>query len=233
MLPIGPHPDGGIMRRQKHGIPGNRPARSLGLYHSPIALPRFRRTTVHALLLESSCCAAPFPRPHSDTPRSGCETPRLDMTLPPSQSETPRVLKRHPTRVSNRDPFNHPCEPPTEPPTTTTVLDALPPTLRLARPAPSELMSGIQAALAAGWTSENLIMYLSRNPHGVRRPERVLLHRLAQLPNPLTHHAPIPWCGESEDPRSRTITVDLADGTVAADFCPRCSPQAQHSSRNH
>ena len=35
-----------------------------------------------------------------------------------------------------------------------------------------------------------------------------------------------PWCGECEDEQSRTITIMTSDGSEAAVFCPRCSPQA-------
>ena len=43
----------------------------------------------------------------------------------------------------------------------------------------------------------------------------------------------IAWCGGCEDERSRTITIDMPDGTEAAAFCPRCSPQAQRKARDH
>ena len=40
----------------------------------------------------------------------------------------------------------------------------------------------------------------------------------------------MPWCGECEDDQSRTITITLPDGTEAAAFCPRCSPQMRRRS---
>ena len=54
-----------------------------------------------------------------------------------------------------------------------------------------------------------------------------LARRLAELPVPPSPslRRKTPWCGECEDEQSRTITVTLPDGTEAAAFCPRCSPQ--------
>ena len=54
-----------------------------------------------------------------------------------------------------------------------------------------------------------------------------LARRLAELPTPPSPslRRKTPWCGECEDEQSRTITVTPPDGTEAAAFCPRCSPQ--------
>jgi hypothetical protein len=54
-----------------------------------------------------------------------------------------------------------------------------------------------------------------------------LARRLAELPTPQSPslRRKTPWCGECEDEQFRTITVTPPDGTEAAAFCPRCSPQ--------
>jgi len=54
-----------------------------------------------------------------------------------------------------------------------------------------------------------------------------LARRLAELPTPPSPslRRKTPWCGECEDEQFRTITVTPPDGTEAAVFCPRCSPQ--------
>ena len=54
-----------------------------------------------------------------------------------------------------------------------------------------------------------------------------LARRLAELPTPPSPslRRKTPWCGECEDEQFRTITVTPPDGTEAAAFCPRCSPQ--------
>ena len=59
-----------------------------------------------------------------------------------------------------------------------------------------------------------------------------LARRLAELPTPPSPslRRKTPWCGECEDEQSRTITVTLPDGTEAAAFCPRCSPQKRPQS---
>ncbi|MFC6126004.1 MULTISPECIES: helix-turn-helix domain-containing protein [Mycobacteriaceae] len=135
------------------------------------------------------------PAPHLDPGRNPT-LPRPDLALPSSHSDTPRVLKGHPPGVSNRDSSNPSSEPSTEPPTVTGILDLLSPTWRLHRPAGPELTSGLQAALARGWTQESLTAHLACNPRGVRHPEKVLLHRLAQLPSPpFPHLRSKPWCG--------------------------------------
>ena len=96
---------------------------------------------------------------------------------------------------------------------------------RPARPRSSRRQS--KHALASGWTSQDLKAHLSRRPDGVRYPAAVLARRLAELPTPpsTSLRRRTPWCGECEDEQSRTITVTLPDGTEAAAFCPRCSPQ--------
>ena len=136
--------------------------------------------------------------------------------------------------VPNRDPLNPPLEPPTEPAAdATSVLAALPDPWRVGRADAEILIPAIQAALASGWTLENLIPRISHNLDGVRSPARVLARRLADLPRAPTRTCPptIAWCGQCEDERSRTITIDMPDGTEAAAFCPRCSPQAQRRSK--
>ncbi len=153
----------------------------------------------------------------------------------PSHSETGGVPNRDPTGVPNRDPLNPPSEPPTEPAAdATTVLAALPETWRVGGTDAEILIPAIQAALTSGWTLENLIARLSHHPEGVRHPARVLARRLADLPHPPPHSRPptIPWCGQCEDEQSRTITIETPNGTEAAAFCPRCSPQAQRKACN-
>jgi len=89
------------------------------------------------------------------------------------------------------------------------------------------LSPAVEYAVASGWTSQTFEAHLSRRPDGVRYPAAVLARRLVVVPAPprpsLRRKAP--WCGECEDEQSRTITVTLPDGTEAAAFCPRCSPQ--------
>ena len=52
------------------------------------------------------------------------------------------------------------------------------------------LVPALEAALAAGWTTETLAAHLSRQPEGVRYPARVLTRRLAELPEPPTPSHP-------------------------------------------
>ena len=125
--------------------------------------------------------------PHlASRPDSG--PPRRKSTPTPSQHGMGTVLPRHPTGVPNRDPLNPPFEPPTEPAADAArVLAALPEAWRVGRQEAEILIPAIEAALASGWTLENLIPHISRNPGGVRSRARVLARRLADLP-----HAPQP-----------------------------------------
>jgi Helix-turn-helix domain len=143
----------------------------------------------------------------------------------PSQPQTGGVPQRDCTGVSQRDPLNPSSGPPTEPCSdTVTVIKALP--WRISQRDAADLEPACRNALNSGWTIDSLVAHLSHNPDGVRYPARVLAHRLADLPEPRTpNHSPLAWCGECEDPQSRTITVTLPDGTEAATFCRRCSPQ--------
>jgi len=152
-------------------------------------------------------------------------TPRPDTTPAPSQPRTGGVSNRDPTGVSNRDPLNPTSEPPTEPRSdASTVIEALP--WKIGERDASDLEPALVIALASGWTIDGLVAHLSRNPDGIRYPARVLARRLSELPEPPTPQAPaLAWCGQCEDPQSRTITVTLPDGTEAAAFCPRCSTQ--------
>ena len=90
-----------------------------------------------------------------------------------------------------------------------------------------KLSPAVEYALASGWTSQSLKAHLSRRPDGGRYPAAVLARRLAELPTPPSPslRRKTPWCGECEDEQFRTITVTPPDGTEAAVFCPRCSPQ--------
>jgi hypothetical protein len=132
------------------------------------------------------------------------------------------VSQRDPTGVSQRDPLNPTTEPPTEPRAdATSVLRALP--WKIGPRDTKNLEPALSVALTSGWTTDSLAAHLSRNPDGIRYPARILARRLAELPKPPQPGAP--WCGECEDPQSRTITLTLSDGTEAAAFCPRCSRQ--------
>ena len=87
--------------------------------------------------------------------------------------------------VPKRDPLNPLLEPPTEPAADATrVLAALPEPWRVGRKDAEIWIPAIEAALASGWTLENLIPHISQNPDGVRSPARVLARRLADLPHP-------------------------------------------------
>ena len=170
--------------------------------------------------------------PHR-SPRPNPGPPRPDSTRAPAQRGTGPVSERHPTGVPNRDLLNPPSEPPSQPRAdATSVRRAMPQPWRVGGKDARNLIPAIEAALASGWTTENLTAHLSRSPAGVRNPVRVLARRLADLPDaPAGSRPTVAWCGECEDERSRTITVTLPDGTEAAAFCPRCSPQAQRQVR--
>ncbi|WP_284236230.1 helix-turn-helix domain-containing protein [Mycobacterium antarcticum] len=133
-----------------------------------------------------------------------------------------------PQRVHEADPLNRVREPPSEP-STAFVLESLPTPWRVSGKDARKLSPAIEAAFAAGWTSQTLVAHLSSRPEGVRHPAAVLARRLNELPTPPSISAGrrTPWCGECEDPLSRTITISQSDGTDAASFCPRCSPQMQ------
>jgi hypothetical protein len=170
--------------------------------------------------LAPHCSPRPNPGPH-----------RPDSTRTPSQRGTGPVSERHPAGVPNRDPLNPPPEPPTQP-DAMSVLRAMPEPWRVGGSDAQRLMPAVEAALMSGWTANNLVAYLARDPRGVRSPARVLARRLADVPDAIAVPRPtVEWCGECEDERSRTITVTLSDGTEAAEFCPRCSPQRQRHGR--
>ena len=79
-----------------------------------------------------------------------------------------------------------------------------------------------------------LVPHISRTRAVSETLARVLSQRLADLPATPTRTCPptIACCGECEDEHSRTITVTMPDGTEAAAFCPRCSPQARRKTHN-
>lgn len=166
-------------------------------------------------------------------PRPGLTRPRPDSAQGGSHDETGRVPFRRPPRGPEEDPLKPPGEPPSEPrgDSAESVLRTLPAPWILGRHEMTTLASPIRAALADGWTIDELARHLARNPEGVRSPARVLAARLAHLPEPAMSsgsNARPPWCGECEDEQSRTITITTSDGSEAAAFCPRCSPQATH-----
>ena len=137
------------------------------------------------------------------------DPPRPDTTPAPSQPWTGGVSNRDPTGVPKRDPLNHTSKSPTEPRSDAMdVLTALP--WKISARDANSLEPALSAALNSGWTNESLANHLSRNPHGVHYPVRLLARRLSELPEPPAPHPPaVPWCGKCEDPQSRTITVTL------------------------
>ena len=169
--------------------------------------------------------------PHR-SPRPNLEPPRPDSTRAPAQRGTGPVSERHPTGVPNRDLLNPLSEPSTEPRAdATSVRRALPQPWRVGGKDARNLIPAIEAALASGWTTENLTAHLSRSPAGVRHPVRVLARRLADLPDAPAGSRPL-WRGAANAKTGdRTPSVTLPDGTEAAAFCPRCSPQAQRQVR--
>jgi hypothetical protein len=173
-------------------------------------------------------------RPDAGLPPSDLGLPRPDAKRGQCQLGTGRVPERHPTGEPERDHMNPTSEPPPQPASDALmVLSALPEPWTVSRTDAAKLVSAIEAALEAGWTCDRLLRHLSQHPAGVQYPARVLARRLADLPerSPVSRPSPLAWCGECEDERSRTITVTLPDGTEAAGFCPRCSPQAQRQMR--
>jgi len=146
-----------------------------------------------------------------------------------SPTETGRVQDLDPPGVRRTDALNPPEESPSEP---SCFLRSMPEPWRLSDREATKLSPAIERALASGWTAQSLKAHLSRSPEGVRYPAAVLARRLAELPTPPSSslRRGIAWCGECEDDQSRTITITLPNGTEAATFCPRCSPQMQPGS---
>lgn len=164
------------------------------------------------------------PHPGVGLPGSVSETGPVRYSDQPSPADEP-------PRVQGSDVLNLSEEPSTKP-SSTLVLGSLPGPWRVDGQEARKLLPAIEAAFAAGWTSQTLVAHLSARPEGVRHPAAVLARRLAELPVPPAFPAgrKAPWCGECEDSLSRTITVTQSDGTEAAAFCPRCSPQKQSES---
>jgi integrase len=108
---------------------------------------------------------------------------------PPSRFDTGPGSTRdgaHVRTTSHRGakPLGPPSEPPSQPPAdATSVLRAMPQPWRVGGKDARNLIPAIEAALASGWTTENLTAHLSRSPGGVRNPVRVLDRRLADLPD--------------------------------------------------
>lgn len=166
-------------------------------------------------------------------PDAAHSRPSLDLGLSQSANATRPVQSPHregsppgPSEVQFTNPLNPSREPPPEP-SSAFVLESLPTPWRIGRREAARLSPAIEEAFAAGWTSQTLVAHLSSRPEGVRNPAAVLASRLSELPTPPTFSTrpKTPWCGECEDPLSRTITVTQSDGTEAAEFCPRCSHQ--------
>lgn len=148
-----------------------------------------------------------------------------------SHSGTRGVQDLDPPGVRNRDPLNPPIESPSEP-SPASLLQSMPEPWRLSPDEAEKLSPAVERALASGWTRQGLKDHLSQRPDGVRNPAAVLARRLAELPTPpsTSFRRSAPWCGECEDEQSRTITLTRPDGTEAAAFCPRCSPQMRPNS---
>jgi Helix-turn-helix domain len=167
--------------------------------------------------------AGPDPRP----PGPDLIPPGPDLGRAPSRCEMGTVSQRHPPGGPERDPLNPSSESPSEPGADATrTLAAVARTWRLSASEVRGLHPAVATALARGWPADALTEHLTQNPRGARDPVRVLARRLVaapQLPDPPT--MTVPWCGECEDPHSRTITVTLPEGTEAAKLCPQCSPQ--------
>lgn len=170
---------------------------------------------------------------HLNLPDTTNSRPSLDVGLPQSANATGPVQSPDregsppgPPEVQFTDPLNPSREPPSEP-SSASVLESLPTPWQISSSEARRLSPAIEEAFAAGWTSQTLLAHLSSRPEGVRNPAAVLASRLSELPTPPTFpiRRKTPWCGECEDPVSRTITVTQSDGTDAAEFCPRCSPQ--------
>ena len=102
--------------------------------------------------------------PHC-SPRPNPGPPRPDSTRAPTQRGTGPVSERHPTGVPNRDPLNPPPEPPTQP-DAMSVLRAMPEPWRVGGSDAQRLMPAVEAALMSGWTANNLVAYLARDPGG-------------------------------------------------------------------
>src|SRR4029079_14238642 len=81
------------------------------------------------------------------------------------------------------------------------------------------LMPAVETALMSGWTANNLVAYLARDPRGGPKPSAGPARRLAGVPDAIAGPRPtVEWCGECEDERSLTITVTLSDGTNRPSF---------------
>ena len=174
---------------------------------------------------------------HPDAPHRGASPenglPQSDNATGPIRSVDRDGLPPAHQRVRDSDPLNPPVEPSSEPPSAG-VLGSLPRPWRVSKEDARKLSPAIEAAFAAGWTRQALVTHLSSRPEGVRNPAAVLSRRLTELPAPPPASAGCkpPWCGECEDPLSRTISVTQSDGTQAAAFCPRCSPQKSRGRRD-
>ena len=174
-------------------------------------------------------------RPDPGPPRPDLGPPGPAAKRPPSQCGTGTVSERDPPGVPQRDPLNPATESPSEPSEGAAgILRAVTEAWKLRTREALSLLPAVGSALAHGWPAADLTDQLVRNTNGVRHPVRVLARRLTDPPPPPDPHpATVPWCGECEDTHSRTITVTAPDGTEAARFCPRCSPQLHraHPSR--
>jgi len=175
-------------------------------------------------------------RPDPGPPRPDPGPPGPAAKRPPSHCGTGTVSEGNPPGVPQRDPLNPSIESPSEPSNATArILEAVTEAWTLGTREARSLQAAVESALAHGWPAAELTDHLIQNPNGVRDPVRVLARRLNDLPQLHDLHPPtVPWCGECEDRHSRTITVTEPDGTEAAQFCPRCSPQLHraHPSRD-
>lgn len=190
-----------------------------------------RRSTRYFLNHPRAPHLPPGPDPALPSPDTG--PPGPVSARESSRRGTGAVSQRHPTGVPDRDPLKPSIESPSEPGgSAAQVLHAVSDSWRLGERDAHSLLPAIESALARGWPAVDLAAHLIRNPDGARHPIRVIGRRLTQAWAPPGCSAPtVPWCGGCEDAYSRTITVAGADGSEAARFCPRCSPQAHKDRR--
>jgi hypothetical protein len=170
---------------------------------------------------------APHLNPRPDSGPPGPQTGRRE-----SHPGTGGVQDLDPPGVQNPDPLNPPEEPPSEP-SPAILLQSLPEPWRLSGEEAMKLSPAVEYALASGWTSQSpqnsSVTKTGRSPAPRRSP--------CTAPRRVTRAA------ESLAPAQDTVVRrvrrraipdhhrhTLPDGTEAAAFCPRCSPQKRPQS---
>ena len=139
--------------------------------------------------------------------------------------------------VPKRDPLNPPLEPPTEPAADATrVLAAFTGALEGWQEGCRNLDTRHRGCARVGLDPRKPHPAHFTEPRWRPKPRTGPGSTPSRPTPPAPRSCPptIAWCGECEDERSRTITITIAmpDGTEAAAFCPRCSPQAQRKARD-